>query len=118
MIVFKGPVCLCKQHHPGLIREDPQGSPDARMTEKYTIKLLVKPFNDLLPVHRDSYFELLNGGVVSRPALTRNSEIRDAPAPYHLVVLDRGEAEYRQLDRKSTRLNSSHIQKSRMPSSA
>ena len=44
-------------------------------------------------------------------------EIREAQAELQRVAV-RGARDQIQLDRKSTRLNSSHIQKSRMPSSA
>ena len=41
-----------------------------------------------------------------------------AHAPAGAEILDAGKRKGEQRDRKSTRLNSSHIQKSRMPSSA
>ena len=39
-------------------------------------------------------------------------------APYEIIVVDDCSTDATLEDRKSTRLNSSHIQKSRMPSSA
>ena len=43
---------------------------------------------------------------------------RDYPIARYIFQPNRGPAAARNADRKSTRLNSSHIQKSRMPSSA
>ena len=46
------------------------------------------------------------------------NEVRTASAQNGQFTIPAGEANHRVEDRKSTRLNSSHIQKSRMPSSA
>ena len=57
-----------------------------------------------------------SGGAVSRVAAIKNEAIRRflrTTDDSHLFLLDADV-----VDRKSTRLNSSHIQKSRMPSSA
>ena len=53
------------------------------------------------------------------PTLARRRPFLDLMAEEMTVALERNCREFGiQLDRKSTRLNSSHIQKSRMPSSA
>ena len=56
-----------------------------------------------------------------KPFLTESMAqdiIQDVPTPFH-VYDEKGIRENaRRIDRKSTRLNSSHIEESRMPSSA
>ena len=71
-------------------------------------------------VHRGAYIEVRVDDILTPDGRHSTRDIVGHPGAVAIVALDPEERVLlvRQLDRKSTRLNSSHIQKSRMPSSA
>ena len=52
------------------------------------------------------------------PRFLLDMEINETAKMLYIILLDRARLSQKNEDRKSTRLNSSHTQKSRMPSSA
>ena len=79
----------------------------------YDVSLYSRSEQTLQPIRERGGIELIEGEnrKLARPALVTN-KMADVVANANLIMVAAP------ADRKSTRLNSSHIQKSRMPSSA
>ena len=67
---------------------------------------------------RSASWDQIEASLMTPPFLSGTKTVWIENAPYFASAENKGEMGEKVLDRKSTRLNSSHIQKSRMPSSA